>query len=288
MRISWPRSPSASSSAARWVDRSPCIPTCSELTLEVILKAVFGVSDAERLARLRRLVPRLLDATSMSMQVRMLARRMRDAVPPPALRALTNDIDAELFAEIAERRRDRAVPDRADVLSLLIVARFEDGSAMDDRELRDQLMTLLVAGHETTATALAWTFVPPLRNPAALARLITEVDEDDGDEYLRAVISESLRIVWLCCLRVEGSPRSFARMGSGSPRARCHPGGMVDPHPNRPVSRATCVSTRTLPRRTAVTYGWIPFGGGVRRCLGAAFAEIEMRSCSAACCELAP
>ena len=235
-------------------------PHMQRATLEVILKAVFGVSDADRLARLRRLVPRLLDATSMSMQVRMLARRMRDAGPVPALRALTDEIDTELFAEIAERRRERAVSDRPDVLSLLILARFEDGSAMDDRELRDQLMTLLVAGHETTATALAWTFDLLLRNPAALARLITEVDEDDGDQYLRAVISESLRIrpvVPLAGRRIVSELRADrVRAPPGHGR---HPGDLADSHPTGPVSRAICVSTGTLPRRTAVDVRLDPF-----------------------------
>ncbi len=84
--------------------------------------------------------------------------------------------------------------DRQDILSLLAVARFEDGSAMDDREVRDQLMTLLVAGHETTATALAWTFDLLARHPGARERLTAEIDEDHGDDYVRAVIAESLRI----------------------------------------------------------------------------------------------
>jgi cytochrome P450 len=141
-------------------------PYMQRVTLEVILKAVFGVSDAERLERLRRLVPQLLDATSTGMQLRMLTRRIRDAGPVAAMRSLIDEIDVELFAEISQRRRDRAVSERHDILSLLILARFEDGSAMDDRELRDQLMTLLVAGHETTATALAWTFDLLLRKPS--------------------------------------------------------------------------------------------------------------------------
>jgi Cytochrome P450 len=119
-------------------------PYMQHVTLEVILTAVFAVSDAQRLERLRRLVPQLLDATSTGMQLRMLTRRIRDAGPVPALRALIDEIDAELFAGISERRRDPSVSERQDILSLLILARFEDGSAMDDRELRDQLMTLLV------------------------------------------------------------------------------------------------------------------------------------------------
>jgi cytochrome P450 len=247
-------------------------------TLEVILKAVFGVSDADRLERLRRLVPQLLDATSGGMQLRMLARRIRDAGPVPALEALIDPIDADLFAEISERRRDPTVTERRDILSLLILARFEDGSAMDDHELRDQLMTLLVAGHETTATALAWTFDLLLRNPAALTRLNAEVDEDDGDEYLRAVISESLRIrpvVPLAGRRIAAELRAdgfvLAPGTDVTPAiwlTHTRPDLYPEPFAFRPE--------RFLDKPPS-TYGWIPFGGGVRRCLGAAFAEMEMR-----------
>jgi cytochrome P450 family 135 len=212
------------------------------------------------------------------MQLRMLTRRIRDAGPVPAMRALIDEIDAELFAEISERRRDPAVSERRDILSLLILARFEDGSAMDDRELRDQLMTLLVAGHETTATALAWTFDLLLRNPAALARLNAEVDEDDGDEYLRAVISESLRIrpvVPLAGRRIASELRADGFVLA--------PGTDVTPaiwltH-TRPDLYPEPLAFRPehFLDKPPSTYGWIPFGGGVRRCLGAAFAEMEMR-----------
>ena len=253
-------------------------PYMQRATLEAILKVVFGVSNATRLARLRRLVPQLLDATSMSMQVRMLARRLRDAGPVPSLRAVVDEIDAELFAEISERRCDPAVSERRDILSSLILGRFEDGSAMDDRELRDQLMTLLVAGHETTATALAWAFDLLLRNPAALSRLIAEVDGDDGDEYLRAVISESLRIrpvVPLAGRRIASELRADGFVLA--------PGTDVTPAIWLTHTRADLYPEPLAfrPERfldtPPSTYGWIPFGGGVRRCLGAAFAEMEMR-----------
>jgi len=253
-------------------------PYMQRATLEAILKVVFGVSNATRLARLRRLVPQLLDATSMSMQVRMLARRLRDAGPVPSLRAVVDEIDTELFAEISERRCDPAVSERRDILSSLILGRFEDGSAMDDRELRDQLMTLLVAGHETTATALAWAFDLLLRNPAALSRLIAEVDGDDGDEYLRAVISESLRIrpvVPLAGRRIASELRADGFVLA--------PGTDVTPAIWLTHTRADLYPEPLAfrPERfldtPPSTYGWIPFGGGVRRCLGAAFAEMEMR-----------
>ena len=254
-------------------------PHLQHATLEVILKAVFGVSEPQRSARLRRLLPRLLDAASRGVPLRRLVRRARDAGPLPALGALRDEIDRELFAEISERRRDPAVPDRQDILSLLIGARFEDGSTMDDHELRDQLMTLLIAGHDTTATALAWTFDLLLRNPAALARLIAEVDQaDDDDNYLRAVIAEALRL------------RPVVPFSSRRIASELRADGFVLPQGTDvyPATWLTHTRPDLYPRpfafrperfleKAPTTYGWIPFGGGVHRCLGAAFAEMEMR-----------
>jgi cytochrome P450 family 135 len=271
--------------AEREIERCPRQPLAlhphmQRATLEVIFKAVFGISDAERLDRLRRLLPRLLDATSSTgYQLRMLARRALHAGPVTKLRPVTDEIDTELFAEISERRRERATSHRQDILSLLTVARFEDGSAMDDRELRDQLMTLLVAGHETTATALAWTFELLLRNPAPLARLTAEIDEDDGDQYLRAVIQESLRV------------RPVVPLAGRTITSELRADGFVLAPGTNVTAAIWLTHTRPdlYPEPLAFrperfldnppsTYGWIPFGGGVRRCLAAAFAEMEMRA----------
>ena len=170
-------------------------PRMQGVTLEVILSAVFGVTDPQRRDRLRRLLPQLLeDTSSANYQFRvLLARRVNRPGPLARLHGLTREIDDALLAEIAQRRADPAV-DREDILSMLTVARFEDGSTMDDHELRDQLVTLLLAGHETTATALAWTVDLLLRQPAALECLTAEVDAGADDTYLRAVIQESLRL----------------------------------------------------------------------------------------------
>jgi cytochrome P450 family 135 len=256
----------------------PLHPHLQHATLEVILKAVFGVHDPQRSARLRRLLPRLLDATSSGARRTRLVRPARDAGPVAALHALRDEIDRELFAEISERRSDPAVSDRQDMLSLLMGARFEDGSTMDDNELRDQLMTLLIAGHDTTATTLAWTFDLLLRNPAALARLTSEVDQGDDDTYLRAVIAESLRL------------RPVVPFSSRRIASELRVEGFLLP-PGTDVHPATWL-THTRPdlypqpfafrperflEKAPTTYGWIPFGGGVHRCLGAAFAEMEMR-----------
>ena len=119
----------------------------------------------------------------------LLSRRLGGPDPLARLEALAGEIDALLAEEIAERR---ATP-REDILSMLVTARFEDGGAMEDAEVRDQLMTLLLAGHETTATGLAWTFDLLLRHPRALGRLVAEVDAGE-ETYLRAVVAESLRL----------------------------------------------------------------------------------------------
>jgi len=257
-------------------------PRMQAVTLEVILSAVFGVTDQACSERLRERLPLLLGETSSpALQFRvLLSRRFRRGDPLESLRELVGEIDELLLAEIAERRADPAHVDREDILSLLVAARFEDGTEMSDREVRDQLITLLLAGHETTATALAWTFDLLLHHPVALTRLTAEVNdgEDDGDAYLRAVISESLRlrpVVPLagrrlaCDLNVDGL--SLPAGTDVTPaiwlthtRADLYP----EPYAFRPE--------RFL-QESPTTYGWIPFGGGVRRCLGAAFAELEMR-----------
>ncbi|MBV9050385.1 MAG: cytochrome P450, partial [Solirubrobacterales bacterium] len=171
-------------------------PHIQHATLEVILRAVFGVTDSGRLERLRRLLPQLLDSTSSTtLQLRiLLARRARRESPVRKIRVLKREIGRELSSEISERRRDGTACNRNDILSMLLVSRFEDGGAMDDPEVRDQLMTLLVAGHETTATALAWSLDLLVQNPVALARLTEELEQGEGEGYLRAVIQESLRL----------------------------------------------------------------------------------------------
>jgi len=249
------------------------------VTLEVIMSAVFGVTDPGRRERLRDLLPRLLsDTSSLALQFRVLwSRRGGGADPFEQLRALLAQIDEVLLAEIAERRADPAAGEREDILSLLTAARFEDGSAMSDEELRDQLVTLLLAGHETTATGLAWTVDLLLRHPAVLGRLATDVAEG-SEEYLRAVIWESLRL------------RPVVPLAGRRLATELHTDGLVLPAGTDVTPAIWLTHTRPdlypepyafRPERfldqAPTTYGWIPFGGGVRRCLGAAFAELEMR-----------
>jgi cytochrome P450 family 135 len=265
----------------RWPEGQPFAihPHMQAITLEVILRAVFGVTDSARSERLRERLPALLSETSSSgLQLRFLvASRLGRGDPLARLREITASIDELLFAEIADRRSDRALDEREDILSLLIAARFEDGSAMSDQELRDQLVTLLLAGHETTATGLAWAFDLLLRHPAVLARMVADLDAGE-DAYLRAVAWESLRlrpVVPLAGRRLaselKGPGLSLPAGTDVTPaiwlthtRADLYP----EPFAFRPE--------RFLDNPPS-GYGWIPFGGGVRRCLGASFAELEMR-----------
>src|SRR3954451_387594 len=177
----------------RWPAGTPFAihPHMQSVTLEVILRAVFGVTDEHRRAALTERLRRLLSAgASVGLQFRvMIARRLGGPDPLERLQGLLADIDELLAAEIADRRADP----REDILSMLVGATFEDGDPMDDREIRDQLMTLLLAGHETTATGLAWTFDLLLRHPYVLERLVVAVDAGE-DAYVRAVVSESLRL----------------------------------------------------------------------------------------------
>jgi cytochrome P450 len=250
-------------------------PRMQAITLDVILRAVFGVTDAGRRARLaERLGGLLAGSASVGLQFRvLLSRRLGGPDPLARLQALTREIDALLAEEIAERRADP----REDILSMLIGARFEDGEPMDDGEIRDQLMTLLLAGHETTATGLAWTFDLLLRHPRALERLVAEVD--GGDEtYLRAVVAESLRlrpVVPLAGRRLSSELRVDGHVlapGTDVTPAIWLAHTRADRYPEPFAFRPE----RFLDGAPA-TYAWIPFGGGVRRCLGAAFAEMEMR-----------
>jgi len=254
-------------------------PRMQSITLEVILRAVFGIDDPARRERLRELLVTLLNQTSSprAQVIGLMLRRLGRFGPYGRLQRLLDDTDAVLFEQIAERRADPEVEQRDDILSSLVAARFEDGEPMSDSEVRDQLMTLLLAGHETTATALAWAFDLLFRNPEALERLRAELAEG-RDGYLDAVATETLR--------VRPVVPSVGRLITSKAKL----GGFELPSETAVMPSIYLVHTRAdlypepyefRPERFLDggpdTYSWIPFGGGTRRCLGAAFASFEMK-----------
>jgi cytochrome P450 len=184
--------------------------------------------------------------------------------------------DSLIYEEIGRRRGATDLEDRTDVLSLLLRARDEDGGAMTDVELRDELMTMLLAGHETTATGLAFAFDLLMREPRVLSRLRDELSGED-DTYLDAVVTESLRLrpVIDANERTLTKPRTIG--GWDLPAGiRVYPAIVVvqlredlypQPHEFRP---------ERFIEEEAKSYSWLPFGGGIRRCIGAALAQAEM------------
>jgi cytochrome P450 len=249
------------------------------VTLEVILRAVFGVSEGPRLERLRGMLATVLTETASprAQLIGLATRRFRGGNALARFEGQLKAVDELLHAEIAEHRSKPDLPDRDDILSMLMLSEFEDGTTMDDTELRDQLMTLLLAGHETTATALAWTFDLLLRHENTVSRLRASLEAGE-DDYLRATISESLRLRPVLPLAGRRLAKELSVDGLTLP-----PGTDVSPAIWLTHTRADLYPEPFAfrPERFLEdgpdTYAWIPFGGGIRRCLGASFAEFEMR-----------
>ncbi len=262
----------------RWATGRPfaVAPSLQRLTLEVIVHLIFGVENRQRRDRLLSVLPRMTEAATAIMFLPALARDLGPGSPGRRFTRLRDEVDALVLEELGERRRGDDGAERSDILSLLLAARDEDGEAMSDDELRDELMTLLFAGHETTATALAWGIDLIVQHPEAKARLEAEIDVDDA--YLDAVIKEihRLRPTVPNVVRRVREPFDLVpwRLPAGSVvspavylvhrRADLY----AEPHAFRPE--------RFLDERTA-SYAWLPFGGGVRRCIGASFATLEMQ-----------
>ena len=254
-------------------------PHMQAMTLEVILRVVFGVAEGPRLERLRVLLTKVLEETAspFAQLIGLAARRFGGRGPWAKFEAQLQAVDELLYAEIAEHRKRDDLEQRDDILSQLIGARFEDGAEMSDEDLRDQLMTLLLAGHETTATALAWTFDLLLRHPRELAKLRDSLEAGE-DEYLRATIAESLRLRPVVPLAGRRLAVDLVADGLTLPAGTdvtpaiwlAHTRADVYPEP-------FAFRPERFLGEAPDTYAWVPFGGGIRRCLGAAFAEFEMR-----------
>jgi cytochrome P450 family 135 len=252
-------------------------PRMQAMTLEIILRTVFGVGEGERLIELRGALREFLDLTTDPRKLLPLVFFGPTRVKRyPPFRRRIDRVDALIYREIAERRRADDLEERDDILSMLIAARHEDGSPMSDEEMRDELLTLLVAGHETTATSLAWAVERLAWHPEKLERLRDEVGNGSG-EYLTATIQETLRLrpVIAIVIRRLTEPVEIGgyELPAGVSVTPCvylvHRNPEIYPEPMR-------FRPERFLENPPGTYTWIPFGGGVRRCLGASFAQFEM------------
>jgi cytochrome P450 family 135 len=284
----------------RWPSGEPyrLRPRMQAITLEIILRAVFGLERGERLERLRAELRQLLDMLTkpqmLLLPLLMGPDRLATFGPFQRLHAR---VDALIYEEIAERRRAPGLEAREDILSMLLAARHEpddsgsaqsgeaggraggkpEGSPMSDRELRDELLTLLVAGHETTATALAWAVERLIRHPDKLARLTEEVRAGEK-AYLDAVITETLRLRPVISLVARRLREPVEIDGWSLPAGITVTPSiyLVHRRPDVYPDPESFIPERFLDRPPG-TYTWIPFGGGVRRCIGGAFAQFEMQ-----------
>ena len=261
----------------RWPTQEPVPlhPRLQALTLEVILRAVFGLDSGARLDALRNRLAGILEygaRPSSMLPMFQRGRRWRQFAQA------RGEADTLIYETIDERRANGG-EDRDDILAMLLSARHEDGSPMSPVELRDELMTLLVAGHETTASELAWAFERLTRTPDVLERLTAEIDSGDGDAYVTATVYETLRrrpVLPNAAPRLVMEPIEVGgwRYEPGvcliadSYLLHHDPDVYPDPYAFRPE--------RFLDEQPG-TYTWIPFGGGRRRCLGASFAMLEMK-----------
>jgi cytochrome P450 len=269
---------------ASWPREQPVAlhPRLQRLTLEIVLRAVFGLEQGAQLDRLRELLTEVLEFAENPISLLPFAQRaLAGRGPMGRLERLGEEADGLIFELIDERRRDGG--EGPDVLALLLSAEHEDGSPMSPGELRDELVTALVAGHETTASQLAWGFEMLARNPKVTERLALELDADSDADYLTATIHEIMRRRPVLMNAEPRLVKQRVEIGGVS-----YPPGVVliasaflvhhdpaiypEPHSFRPER-----FLESEGGRGPGTYTWLPFGGGRRRCLGASFAMLEMK-----------
>jgi cytochrome P450 len=245
------------------------------ITLRAILRAVFG-AEGSRLQALEELTPRWTVLGSRLVLAPWLWHDLGPWSPWARFQQLRARIDAILDELIALAEEDPELESRADVLALLVQARHEDGSSMSGAEIRDELVTMMVAGHETTAHTLSWAVERLRRHPEIVERLVAETDE--GGKTLReATIREVQRARPVIAFAGRGVRRPFDLGGYRLPigtrilLAACltHYDPLLFPNPDR-------FDPDRFLGKVPDTYSWIPFGGGIRRCIGASFAHMEM------------
>jgi cytochrome P450 len=251
------------------------------VTLEMILRAVLGLVDDSRDERLRGLIHELLDLVQNPIAVLpQFQYELGGRTPFARLMALVAEIEKLLYEEIGERRYDPSRADRDDILSLLVRAQPHEDGFLSDREIRDELLTLLIAGHETTATALSWSFERLLRHPEALRRVVEEVESREGEAYLDAVVRETLRQrpVLPITARKLAQPIELGEwtFPKGWTLMPCvfliHHDPEIYPEPER------FRPERFLGEDAPSNRVWIPFGAGPRHCVGSSLSTMAIKT----------
>jgi cytochrome P450 family 138 len=254
----------------------PTMESWMRITLNAILRAVFGADGAD-LAELRQLIPAMVKLGSRLAVLPIPRTGLGRWNPWHRALAYRRQYDAIVDRLIATARQDARLDERDDVLALMLQSRYDDGARMNRDEIADQLLTLLTAGHETTATTLAWAVERLRRHPDVLSRLTAEV-EAGGSELREATILEVQRsrpVIDRTARQVRAPSMQLGRWTL--PKGQLivvsiylmHNDEKLFPNPNA-FDPDRFVGSRPD------TYQWIPFGGGVRRCIGAAFAQMEM------------
>jgi cytochrome P450 len=257
-------------------------PRLQQLTLEIVLRAVFGLEQGAQLDHLRQLLTQVLEFAENPISLLPFAQRaLAGRGPMGRLERLSEETDRLIFELIEQRRGEDA--QGPDVLTLLLSARHEDDSPMSPAELRDELVTALVAGHETTASQLAWGFELLARHPGVTTRLARELDDDPDSAYLTATIHEIMRMRPVLMNAEPRLVKQQVEIGGVS-----YPPGSVliasaylihhdpDIYPQPDAFRPERF-LESEGGKAPGTYTWLPFGGGRRRCLGASFAMLEMK-----------
>jgi cytochrome P450 family 138 len=263
---------------AKWPEGSALVtlPSMMHITLNAILRAVFGADGAE-LDELRRIIPPWVTLGSRLAAVPKPKRDYGRLSPWGRLEDYRRKYDSVIDKLIADQRADPNFEERSDVLALMLRSTYDDGSVMSRKDIGDELLALLAAGHETTASTLAWAFERTTRHPDLLAALVEEVD-DGGSELRQATILETQRARTVIDFAGRSVYPPVYQLGEwGIPRGvsimvsinEIHENPEVFPDPDRFDPQRFIGSKPS-------TFAWIPFGGGTRRCVGAAFANMEM------------
>ena len=263
-----------------------------EISLEIILNVVFGIHEQERFSQLKKLITEFMDSftsplISSLLFLPFLRKNLGEWSPWGYFRRLQQQIDQLLYAEISDRRTEYD-PDRTDILTLLMLAEDEEGKGMSDQQLHDELVTLLFAGHETTATAISWALYWIHKHPEIGAKLLKELDSlGDSPEpmsifklpYLTAVCNESLRIYPVAILTVPREVKEPVDLMDYhlEPGTRVYGCIYLTHHREDLYPQSKQFKPERFLERQYTPYEFFPFGGGSRRCLGEALAIFEMK-----------